>query len=84
MKQGEETEQDDSPGRKEIRKDVLKAKIKTAQSVNAGRKKKADAASVTKKILEVNDICTLRLEGVIKSTFRHLPVLITEVVSGTK
>jgi hypothetical protein len=32
----------------------------------------------------VNDICTLRLEGVIKSTFHHLPVLITEVVSGTK
>jgi hypothetical protein len=84
MKQDEVAEQDDSPGRKEIRKDVLKAKIKTAQSVNAGRKKKADAAGVTKKILEVNDICTLRLEGVIKSTFRHLPVLITEVVSGTK
>jgi hypothetical protein len=32
MKQDEEKEQDDSPRRKEIRKDVLKAKIKTAQS----------------------------------------------------
>jgi hypothetical protein len=40
MKQSQEAEVDDSPGRKEIRKDVLKAKIKTVQSVNAGRKKK--------------------------------------------
>jgi hypothetical protein len=31
--------------------------------------KKAEAAGITKKELEVNDICTLRLEGVIKSTF---------------
>ncbi len=49
-----------------------------------GRKRKSDAAGITQKFLEVNDICTLRLEGVIKSTFRHLPVLITEVISGTK
>jgi hypothetical protein len=29
----------DSPGQKAIRKEVLNAKIKTAKSVNAGRKK---------------------------------------------
>jgi hypothetical protein len=29
----------DSPGQKEIRKEVLNAKIKTAKSVNAGIKK---------------------------------------------
>jgi hypothetical protein len=74
----------DSPGRKEIRQLVLDAKIKTARAVNASRKKKAEAIGMENKELEVNDVCTLRLEGVIKSTFRHLPVLVTEVMNKGK
>jgi hypothetical protein len=36
------------------------------------------------KELDVNDVCTLRLEGVKKSTFQHIPVLITEVINKGK
>jgi hypothetical protein len=36
------------------------------------------------KELVVNDVCTLRLENAIKSTFRQLPVLVTEVMNKGK
>jgi hypothetical protein len=74
----------DSPGHKEIGQQVLEAKIETAKAVNASRKKKAEAIGMENKELEVNDVCTFRLDSSIKSTFRHLPVLITEVVSKGK
>jgi hypothetical protein len=67
-----------------IYEQVLEAKIKTARAVNASGKKKAEAIGMENKELEVNDVCTLRLEGTIKSTFRHLPVLVAEVVNKEK
>jgi hypothetical protein len=57
----------DSPGRKEIRQSVLNAKIKTAVAVNESRRKKA--ANVKVKELEINDVCTLKLDSNIKCTF---------------
>jgi hypothetical protein len=69
---------DDSPGRKEIRQSVLNAKIKTAVAVNESRRKKA--ANIKVKELEINDVCTLKLDSNIKCTFRNLPVLVTEVI----
>jgi hypothetical protein len=36
------------------------------------------------KELDVNDVCTLRLEGVKKSTFHHITVLTTEVINKGK
>jgi hypothetical protein len=45
------------------------------------KKKKTEAIGMENKELEVHDVCTLKLEGIIKSTFRHLPVLVTEVMN---
>ena len=57
---------------------MLNAKIKTAVAVNESRRKKA--ANIKVKELEINDVCTLKLDSNIKCTFRNLPVLVTEVI----
>ncbi len=72
---------EDSPDRKEIRERVVKAKEKQAKYLNNLRKK---SAGKQKKVHQVDDICTLTIEGNIKSVFKHLPVMITMVIEQKK
>jgi hypothetical protein len=58
---------DDSPERLEIWKSVINAKIKTAVAVNESRRKKS--ANIKVKELEINDVCTLKLDSNIKYSF---------------
>jgi hypothetical protein len=46
--------------------------------VNYLIEKKTDG--VKKKVLEINDICTMTMDKSIKSVFRHLPVMIRTVI----
>jgi hypothetical protein len=70
---------DDSPSRKNIRQEIYDAKVKQADKVNSAIRKKLDG--IKKDPLEVNDICTLLLPPYIKSVTRHVPVMVTEVVT---
>jgi hypothetical protein len=67
----------DSPERKDIREGVKRAKERQADSVNKQRQKKTEGAR--KEVLEVDDVCTLILEGNIKAPFPYLPCMITNV-----
>jgi hypothetical protein len=71
---------EDSLDRKEIRERVIKAK--EAKYINHLSEKKS--VGKQKKVLQVDDICTLTIEGNIKSVFKHLPVMITLVIEQKK
>jgi hypothetical protein len=71
----------DTPRMREIREGVKQAKQRQAESVNKQRAKKADKGG-RKKVLEVNDICTLTLDSRIKAIFKYLPVMVTKVTEG--
>jgi hypothetical protein len=70
---------DDSLTRNKIREGIFNAKVKQAERVNNAIMKKIEG--VKKDPLKVNDICTLLLPPNIKSMTRHVPVMITEVLS---
>ncbi len=67
----------DSPERKDFREGVKKAKERQADSVNKQRQKKTEG--VRKEVLEVEDVCTLILEGNIKAPFPYFLCKITNV-----
>jgi hypothetical protein len=70
---------DDTPTRKKIRQEIYDAKVKQAKKVNSAIHRKLNG--IKKDPLEVNDICTLLLPPNIKSVMRHVPVMVTEVVT---
>ncbi len=71
----------DAPSMRNIREGVKRAKERQAESVNKQCAKKADKGG-RKKVLEVNDICTLTLDSRIKAIFKYSPVMVTKVTEG--
>ncbi len=68
---------EDSPCWKRIRLEVKEAKLKQAEKVNALRKKVGKLQQ--KEILELGDICTVSTQGLKKTYFPYLPVMIKAV-----
>jgi hypothetical protein len=70
----------ESPERKEIHEGIKRAKEWQTVSVNKQTENKTEG--VRKEALEVNEVCTLILEGKAKAPFPYLACMITNVMKN--